>query len=86
MNPDLFQAPMSVCLKLRKEKVKQILYILDSIGILDEEYNEIAIHNEGLFRSNLVKQCIQSINGMWKSSGAKLNIRETLEQITNSFI
>lgn len=70
-----------------KEKVKSLLYILDSFGISDEAYHEIAIQNDGLIRSSLVKQCRQSINGMCQisktpgeSPGAQLNFMETLEQ------
>lgn len=70
-----------------KEKVKSLLYILDSFGISDEAYHEIAIQNDGLIRSYLVKQCRQSINGMCQisktpgeSPGAQLNFMETLEQ------
>lgn len=72
-----------------KEKVKSLLYILDSFGISDETYHAIAIQNDGLIRSYLLKQCRQSINGTCmcqiskttgESPGAQLNIMETLEQ------
>lgn len=69
------------------DDVKTLLYILDSFGISDEAYHEIAIQNDGLIRSYLVKQCRRSINGMCQisktpgeSPGAQLNFMETLEQ------
>lgn len=39
-----------------KEKVKSLLYILDSFGISDEAYTAIAIQNDGLIRT------VQTVN------------------------
>lgn len=73
-----------------KEKVKSLLYILDSFGISDETDHAIAIQNDGLIRSYIVKQCRQSINGTCmcqiskttgESPGAQLNIMEPFADI-----
>ncbi|CAC5380013.1 unnamed protein product [Mytilus coruscus] len=69
-----------------QDKVKSLLYILDKFGVSDDAYHELAVYNDGLPRSYLIKQCRQDINDMCTitqtpgiSSGSQLTLKETLD-------
>lgn len=47
-----------------KDKIKSILYILDSFGISDDAYHELSVANDSMVRSYLIKECRGSLNEM----------------------
>ncbi|CAC5380027.1 unnamed protein product [Mytilus coruscus] len=71
-----------------QDKVKSLLYVLDKFGVSDDAYHELAVYNNGLPRSYLIKQCRQDINDICtitqtpdKSPSAQLTLKETLDRL-----
>lgn len=78
-----------------KDKIKQVVYIMDSFCVSDAAYHELSmIDTNGLPRSYLIKQCRQDLNsihsitrtpGTWP--GAQLSFKEELNsQLLNQVI
>ena len=78
-----------------KDKIKQVVYIMDSFCVSDAAYHELSmIDTNGLPRSYLIKQCRQDVNsihsitrtpGTWP--GAQLSFRDELNsQLLNQVI
>ena len=47
---------------MEKEKVKNVLFILDSFCISDEAYHELTLQNKNMVKSYLIKQCREDVN------------------------
>lgn len=76
-----------------REKVKNILFILDSFGVSDEAYYELFILNGNMTKAYIIKQCRSKLNKSCSISrtpgnttGAQLNFRETLDMLLGEFI
>lgn len=68
-----------------KDKVEQILFLLDKFCVGDEIYHELAMVSEGLPKSYIVKQKINELNKIYhverhpgKYPGASINFTTTL--------
>lgn len=71
-----------------KDKIKSILYILDSFGISDDAYHELSVANDSMVRSYLIKECRDSLNEMCTisqtpgdSPGAQVCLKESLDKL-----
>lgn len=70
-----------------KDKVKNVVYIMDKFCVSDVAYHEFSMTNqEGLPRSYLIKQCRQDLNKMYSISrtpgewpGAQLSFKNELD-------
>ena len=74
--------------EVNKLKIRKLLYILDSFGILDDAYHEFSLQHAGMVRSYLVKQCSEAINKTisisrtpGSSPGAQMNVLEMLDTL-----
>ncbi|CAC5407717.1 unnamed protein product [Mytilus coruscus] len=74
-----------------KEKVKSILFLLDSFCISDEAYHELTVHNKDMVKSYLIKQCRENINNTFSilktpglHQGAQLHLSETLDRLLDT--
>ncbi|KAK3082818.1 hypothetical protein FSP39_006271 [Pinctada imbricata] len=71
-----------------KDKIKCLLYVMDSFGISDEAYHELSLQNGSLARSHLIKQCRTEMSNIFSisktpgsSQGAQLKLHETLNRL-----
>ena len=69
-----------------KNKVEQVLFLLDKFCVGDEVYHELSLITEGLPKSYVVKQSTTAINKLYhiertpgKFSGSCLNFTSTLK-------
>lgn len=47
-----------------KEKVKKLLFLLDSFGISDGAYHELTVQNDTMIKSYLIQQCRNEMNSL----------------------
>ena len=74
--------------EFEKDKVKNILFILDQFCISDEAYHELTVQNNSMVKSYLIKQCRENLNNIFSikqtpglHSGAQLDLFETLDRL-----
>lgn len=70
-----------------KEKIEQVLFLLDKFYIADEFYHELTMVENGLPKSYLIKQARKNLNQLMhiertpgQYPGAQLNLRDALKQ------
>ena len=75
-----------------KEKVKHLLFILDSFSISDGAYHDLTLQNDKMITSYLIKQCRDQLNSMCtisttpgEASGAQMSVRHTINQLLITF-
>ena len=68
-----------------KDKVKNVVYIMDKFCVSDVAYHELSMTDQGLPRSYLIKQCRHHLNKVYSISrtpgewpGAQLNFKNEL--------
>lgn len=74
--------------EVEKDKVKNILFILDQFCISDEAYHELTVQNNTMVKSYLIKQCRENLNNIFSIKqtpglhpGAQLDLFETLDRL-----
>ena len=74
--------------EFEKDKVKNILFILDQFCISDEAYHELTVQNNSMVKSYFIKQCRENLNNIFSIKqtpglhpGAQLDLFETLDRL-----